>query len=175
MVTEAGMANCTRLDHLLVHGDFIEARTHFERALDATPTRAATRIGFGSATDTGFAAMANLPRSHWALGEVERALDLINSQPHARTEIGHVASIVDALFYESYLEICARRPAAPRSAAEALDRLARRTRNSAVPQRGRTVFWVGRGAGSMTRQRSSPGSHGAGGFVDQGVRVNLGF
>ena len=173
-VTEAGIANrCLGLIAYW-HGDFIEARTHFERALDARDPNPDPKMSeqFG---DSSTWAAAQFAPTAWALGEVERARELINSATQRASEIGHVVAVVDALFYKSYLEIWRGDPLATLSAAKALEVVARERGivqylNEAELHsgwaRGRINDPVA-GAAEVRRVLAA--------FVDQGVRVNLGF
>jgi predicted ATPase len=72
-------------------GEFVEARDHLERALALfEPGRdddLAYRFGF----DVGVAAMANLAISTWALGDVERAISLIDTA-QARLSETHIGT-----------------------------------------------------------------------------------
>ena len=60
----------------------------------------------------------------WALGEVERARELIDRASRRAAEID-IPAIADALFWSSYLEVWRGDPLATLSAAEALERVAR--------------------------------------------------
>ena len=142
------------------YGDFLEARTQCERALD----------GENSSWASSF-----LAATMWQLGEVERARELINSATRCATEIGHIGAIADALFWKSYLEVWRSDPVATLSAAEALESVAREHGmvqffNEAELHSG----WAqGRindpmaGAAQVRRVLAA--------FPDQGVRINAGL
>ena len=106
------------------HGDFVEARTHCERALDARDPNPDPKVRerFG---DVSTYASSFLAATMWQLGEVERARELIDWATRRASEIGHIAAIADALFWKSYLEIWRGDPVATLSAAEALEPVAR--------------------------------------------------
>jgi predicted ATPase len=111
----------------------------------------------------------------WQLGEVERARELIDAATRLAFKIGRLDGIADVLFWKSYLEIWRSDPAATLSAGEALERVAR---EHGMPQylgeaelhsgwaRGR-IDDPAAGAAQVQRVLAA--------FVEQGVRVNLGF
>ena len=111
----------------------------------------------------------------WQLGEVERARDLINSANRRASEVGDVGAIANALFWKSYLEIWRGDPFATLSAAESLETVAR--------EHGLTQFLnEAELHASWARGRMDNPAAGAAqvrkvlaSFVDQGVKVNLGF
>jgi predicted ATPase len=111
----------------------------------------------------------------WQLGEIEGARELISCAIQRASEIGHIGGIADVLFWKSYLEIWRGDPLATLSAAEALESAAReygvvQYLNEAELHygwaRGRIKEPMG-GAAEIRRVLAA--------FVDQGVRVNLGF
>jgi class 3 adenylate cyclase/tetratricopeptide (TPR) repeat protein len=171
-VAEAGMANFMLglIDYW--HGDFVEARAHCERALDARDPNPDPKV---RERDRSSIALSFLAAIMWQLGEVERAGELINSATQRASETGHSGAIADALFWKSYLEIWRGDPLTTLSAAEALETLAR---EHAMIQfvseaelhsgwaRGRINDPIA-GAAQVRRVLAA--------FVDQGVRVNLGF
>ena len=107
-VTEAGTANWMLGLVDFFRGDFVQARTHCERALDARDPnpdpKVRERVG-----DVSTYASSHLAATMWQLGKVERARELINSGNRRASEIGDIASTRHALFWRSYLEIMARR------------------------------------------------------------------
>jgi tetratricopeptide (TPR) repeat protein len=151
-------------------GDFVDARTHYERALAAAdPTHGPQLFGYS------LLASAHLAAAMWQLGEFERARDLINSAIQLASETDHFRGLADVLFYKSWIEIWRDDPLATLSAAEALERVAR--------ERGMVQYlseaelhsgWArGRiddpldGAAQVRRVLAT--------LVEQGVKVNLGF
>jgi class 3 adenylate cyclase/predicted ATPase len=106
-------------------GDFVEARTHCERALEiCDPDRdRETRERFGD--DTATLATACLAITNWQLGEVERARELIDEANRRAAEIGHAPSLAHPLNWKSTLEVLRGDAAAALAAAEVLDRLGR--------------------------------------------------
>jgi tetratricopeptide (TPR) repeat protein len=156
------------------HGDFLEARTHCERAIGGAEDPNAdpkVRERFGDLSAHGLPVLA---ATMWQLGEVERARELIDLATH-RASQGDAREAAHALFWKSYLEIWRGDPVAALTAAEALDPVAREHGmmqyvNEAELHEG----WArGRmndpmaGAAEMRRVLTA--------FVAQRVRVNLGF
>ena len=122
---EAGVAHRGLALMFYFAGDFAEARIHCQKALDACdPARdAETRERFGD--DTGVLAMSVLAVASWQLGEVERALALIDAANRKAKELGHVPSMVHPLSWKSNLELLRGDAAAVLSSAEALEALSR--------------------------------------------------
>jgi hypothetical protein len=124
-VVEAGVAR--RGLALACHqgGDFVEARTHCERALetyDADCDRE-TQDRFHDAT--GPVVMSVLAVTMWQLGEVDRARELIDQANRRASELSHGPSMAHPLLWKAHLEILRGDPAAALSAAQALDALGR--------------------------------------------------
>ena len=171
-IMEAGIASRALGLIAFFQGDFVQARTHYERALDGRDPNADPKILEYFGDDD--CASSHLAVTSWALGEVERARELIDRASRRAAEID-IPAIADALFWKSYLEVWRGDPLATLSAAEALERVARKHGmtqylNEAELHSG----WAhGRindptaGAAQMRRVLAA--------FVDQGVRVNLGF
>jgi class 3 adenylate cyclase/predicted ATPase len=101
-------------------GDFVESRTHLERALNicdvAYQEAAPERFG----DDIGAIATSYLALTSWQLGEVERARELIDAANKRADEIGHITSKSIPLYWRSYLEILHGDPSGTLNAAEAL-------------------------------------------------------
>jgi predicted ATPase len=157
------------------NGDFLEARTRCERAIvDAEDPKADPKVSerFGHFRTHATSVLA---ATMWQLGEVECARETINGAIERASERGHIGALVDALFWKSYLEIWRGDPLAALTAAEALEPVAREHGmmlyvNAAELHegwaRGRTADPMA-GASQVQRVLSA--------FVEQGVRVNLGF
>jgi predicted ATPase len=145
------------------HGDFVEARTRCERALDARDAR----------TDPN--ASLFLALTVWQLGQVERARELTDGASKRTAEIGHIPTIIEALFYKSYFELWRGDPPATLSAAKALEVVAREHAtmqflNEADLHSGWAhgrITDAAAGAAQVQRVLAA--------FVEQGVKVNLGF
>jgi tetratricopeptide (TPR) repeat protein len=106
-------------------GDFLDAQTHCERALEAcTPgheEKARERFG----EYTGALVMSCLAITSWQLGKVERARELIETANRRAAELGHVPSMGYPLLFRSHLEVLRGDAAAALSSAEALESCAR--------------------------------------------------
>jgi predicted ATPase len=105
--------------------DFLEARNHCERALEAcnTENEKETQERFQEAT--GPLVMSVLAVTMWQLGEVERARELIEQANLRASELGHPPSMARPLLWKSQLEILRGDAAAALRAAEALERICR--------------------------------------------------
>ena len=172
-VTEAGTANWMLGLVDFFRGDFVQARTHCERALDARDPnpdpKVRERVG-----DVRTYASSHLAATMWQLGKVDRARELIDWATRRAPETD-LPSSLDALFFRSYLELWRGDPVATLNAAEALEPLARENGTMQyVNEAELHLGWaLGRikdptaGADQVRRILAA--------FVDQGVRVNLGF
>ena len=155
-------------------GEFVEARTQCERTL-AAPDLNVDRKPWEASFDLSTWGSLCLAATMWQLGEVKRARELIEWGNLRASEIGDIGLIANALFWKSYLEIWRSDPLATLSAAEALEGVAREhgltqylneAELHAGWARGRIDDPTG-GAAQVRRILAS--------FVDQGVKVNLGF
>jgi predicted negative regulator of RcsB-dependent stress response len=106
-------------------GDFLDAQTHCERALEAcTPgheEKARERFG----EYTGALVMSCLAIATWQLGEVDRARELIEMANRRAAALGHVPSMGYPLLFRSHLEVLRGDAAAALSSAESLELCAR--------------------------------------------------
>jgi tetratricopeptide (TPR) repeat protein len=103
--------------------DFLEARIHCERALEAcnAENERETQERFQDAT--GPLVMSVLAVTMWQLGEVDRARELIDQANERGSQLGHGPSTAHPLLWRSRLEIQRGDAAAALTAAEALDAL----------------------------------------------------
>jgi class 3 adenylate cyclase/tetratricopeptide (TPR) repeat protein len=124
-VVEAGVARRGLALACYQAGDFLEARTHCERALEACDAECdrETQERFHDAT--GPLVMSVLAVTMWQVGEVDRALELIEQANRRGSELGHGPSMTHPLLWKAHLEILRGDPAAALIAAEALDDLGR--------------------------------------------------
>jgi hypothetical protein len=108
---------------LLFQGDLKAAQSILGRAWgDYLPERdGETRDQFGR--DTGVSAAAYLALAEWLLGEVERARQLIDWATRRANELGHAASIANALHWKTVIEAFRNDAAATRLAADSVLRL----------------------------------------------------
>jgi class 3 adenylate cyclase/tetratricopeptide (TPR) repeat protein len=121
---EAGWANAGLGLIAYWRGDFVEARSRLERAIDVRDTNADPKV-LERLGDVSTYASSWLALPTWAMGEVDRARELINWATQRASEIGHIGAIADALMYKSYLEVRRDDPLATLSASEALEPYAR--------------------------------------------------
>ena len=75
---EAGVAHRAAGMDLLFAGEYREARSHLERALALFEPGRDDDLAFRFGQDPGVAAMPTWRFTSWALGEVERAISLID-------------------------------------------------------------------------------------------------
>jgi predicted ATPase len=106
-------------------GDFTQARTHCERALDACEHERDEQARERFVDDTGVVALACLAVTSWQLGEVERAREMIDAANRRAADLGHFPSIAFAFYFKSYLEVLHRDAAAALTVANALEVLSR--------------------------------------------------
>jgi predicted ATPase len=120
-IVEAGVAHRGLALACYHAGDFIEARTHCERALEICDPECErqTQERFNDAT--GPIVMSVLAVTMWQLGEIVRARELIERANRRGSELGHAPSMANPLLWKSRLEIQRGDAAAALSAAEALD------------------------------------------------------
>jgi predicted ATPase len=114
-------------------GDFVQARMHCNRALEACNAERdqETRERYGE--DTGTVAMSHLALTVWQLGEVDRARALIDAAIERAAELKHPPSMTHPLQQRAYLELLRGDAVAALSAADALASVSR--------ERGMT-FWT---------------------------------
>ena len=124
-LVEAGVARRGLALSCLFSGDFLEARTHCERALEVCDPQRDRETRERFSDDTGTLAMSCLAVTSWQLGEVDRARELIDQANRRARDLGHAPSMVHPLLWKSHLEILRGDAAAAVSAAEALAALAR--------------------------------------------------
>ncbi len=120
---EAGVARRSLGVICYYSGDFLNARIHCERALDACRHERDFEARERFSDDTGAVAMSILAITSWQLGEVERASELINMANHRAAELGHAPSKVHPLYWKSILEILRGDAAAALITGEALEGL----------------------------------------------------
>ena len=170
---EAGIANRMIGVTAYFHGDFVEARTRCERALEAPDTKPDPNVAQGISADS-IVSSAYLAPTLWALGHVERARELINTATRRAAEID-VPAMADALHWKVDLEILRDDAIATLSAAESLE---------VVAQENDMAQWfhIAQLAAAWARGRINELADGAAQFrqalarlVDLGVRTHAGF
>jgi predicted ATPase len=103
--------------------DFLEARTHCERGLEACNPENERETQERLQDATGPLVMSVLAVTMWQLGEVDRARELIEQVTRHASDLGHPPSMAHPLLWKSHLEILRGDPAAALIAAEALEGL----------------------------------------------------
>jgi predicted ATPase len=124
-MVEAGVARRGLAVACYLSADFLEARTHCERALAACDPEREKETRERFTDDTGPVVMSVLAMSMWQLGEVERARELIDEVNRRARDLGHAPSMAHPLNWTSRLEILRGDAAAALSAAEELEALCR--------------------------------------------------
>ena len=124
-VVEAGVAHRGLALIGYFSGDFLDAQTHCERALETCnpghEEKARERFG----EYTGAVVTSCLAITSWQLGEIDRARELIEIANRRAAELGHVPSMAHPLLFRSHLEILRGDATAALSSAEALESCAR--------------------------------------------------
>ena len=106
-------------------GEYREARSHLERALALFEPGRDDDLAFRFAWDPGVAAMASLAIASWALGEVDRAISLIDRMQTGIAALTHVGTLALGRMHAAMFELM--RGDHPRAAQNAFElaRLAR--------------------------------------------------
>jgi tetratricopeptide (TPR) repeat protein len=123
-VVEAGVARRGLAAACYQAADFLEARTHCERALEACDAESERETQERFQDATGPLVMSVLAVTMWQLGEVTRARELIEQASRRASDLGHAPSTVRPLLWKVHLEILRGDPTAALIAAEALGNLA---------------------------------------------------
>ena len=124
-VVEAGVARRGLALACYQAADFLEARIHCERALEACDAESERETQERFHDATGPLVVSVLAVTMWQLGEVDRARELIEQANRRASELGHAPSMAHPLLWKSHLEILRGDPAAALIAAEALEGLGR--------------------------------------------------
>jgi predicted ATPase len=122
-VVEAGVARRGLALACYQAADFLEARTHCERALETCDAESERETQERFQDATGPLVVSVLAVTMWQLGEIDRARELIEQSNRRASELGHAPSMALSLFWKSHLEILRGDPAAALIAAEALESL----------------------------------------------------
>jgi predicted ATPase len=109
------------------------------------------------------------------LGEVERARELVDVATRRATEIGDITTIVDALFYKSYFELWRSDPLATLSVAGAMEVVARERGMVQYLNEAELHSGWARGRTTDPMAGATQVQQALAAFVEQGVKVNLGF
>ena len=122
-VVEAGVARRGLALACYQAADFLEARIHCERALEACDAESERETQERFQDATAPLVLSVLAVTMWQSGEVARARELIEQANRRASELGHAPSMAHPLLWKSHLEILRGDPAAALIAAEALQGL----------------------------------------------------
>ena len=124
---EAGVAHRMNCATAWFTGDYVEAQSHFERALTIyAPVReGGLDIRFGVGQDGWVAVVAQGSLALWAAGKVDRVRQLLDASISRADAFGHVPTSVLAHSMAALLQMVARNPARARPHAEIYLKLAR--------------------------------------------------
>ena len=106
-------------------GEYAEARDHFERALVLFQPGRDDDLAFRFGQDPGVNAMAYLAIASWALGEVDRAISLIDLMQTRIAALTHVGTLALGRMHAAMFELMRGDHARAAPNAFELDRLAR--------------------------------------------------
>ena len=95
-------------------GEYREARDHFERALVLFQPGRDDDLAFRFGNDAGVGAMASLAIASWPLGEVDRAISLIDRMQTRMAGLTHVGTLANGRIYAALFELMRGDRRAPR-------------------------------------------------------------
>ena len=102
---EAGVAHRAAGITCWFAGEYREARDHLERALALFQPGRDDDLAFRFGWDPGVAAMANLATASWPLGEVDRAISLIDRMQTRIADLTHVGTLASGKLYAAMFEL----------------------------------------------------------------------
>ena len=102
---EAGVAHRAAGITCWFAGEYREARDHFERALALFQPGRDDDLAFRFGPDPGVAAMACLAIASWPLGEVDRAISLIDRMQTRIADLTHVGTLAYGNMYAALFEL----------------------------------------------------------------------
>ena len=114
-------------------GEYREARDYFEKALALFQPGRDDDMAFRFGQDPGIAAMANLAIASWPLGEVDRAMSLIDAMETRMSVVPHIATLSFGRMHAALFELM--RGDHARGAPHAIE-LARLARQHELPMWG---------------------------------------
>jgi class 3 adenylate cyclase/tetratricopeptide (TPR) repeat protein len=102
---EAGVAHrAAGLTHWFA-GEYVEARGHLERALALFQPGRDDDLAFRFGLDPGVAAMASLAVTLWPLGEIDRAISLVDGAEERSARITHIGTQAYAKMYAAMFQL----------------------------------------------------------------------
>ena len=114
-------------------GEYRQARDHFERALALFQPGRDDDMAFRFGQDPGIAAMTNLAIASWPLGEIDRAMSLIDAMETRMSGVPHIATLSFGRMHAALFELM--RGDHARGAPHAIE-LARLARQHELPMWG---------------------------------------
>ena len=85
-------------------GDLVKARSHLEAALNTYDRERDGEVREKFAHDTGVAVAAFLALESWLTGDLERARQMIEEAMSLGSDLGHLPSVIHALWYKVYIQ-----------------------------------------------------------------------
>jgi class 3 adenylate cyclase/tetratricopeptide (TPR) repeat protein len=122
---EAGVAHRAQGITLHFAGDYLQARQHLERALALFQPSRDDDMAFRFGQDPGVSAMALLALTLWPLGEVDRAISLIDRMQGRMADLSHVGTLAFGRMHAALFELMRGENARAAPNALELSRLAR--------------------------------------------------
>ena len=102
---EAGVAHRAAGTTCWFAGEYREARDHLERALALFQPGRDDDLAFRFGQDQGVIAMANLAFALWPLGEVDRAISLIDRMQTRMADLTHIGTLASGKLYAALFEL----------------------------------------------------------------------
>ncbi len=102
---EAGVAHRAAGSTCWFGGEYREARDHFERALVLFEPGRDDDLAFRFGYDAGVGAMALLAIASWPLGEVDRAISLIDRMQTRMANLTHIGALATGRMYAAMFEL----------------------------------------------------------------------
>jgi tetratricopeptide (TPR) repeat protein len=102
---EAGVAHRAAGITCWFAGEYREARDHFERALALFQPGRDDDLAFRFGQDPGVAAMFNLAVASWPLGEVDRAISLVERMQTRIADLTHVGALAFGRLHTALFEL----------------------------------------------------------------------
>ena len=122
---EAGVAHRAAGMNCWHAGEYREARDHLERALALFQPGRDDDLAYRFGLDPGVSAMAYLAVALWPLGEVDRAISLIDRMQTRMADVTHVGTLALGRMHAALFELMRGDPARAAPSALELARLAR--------------------------------------------------
>ncbi|HZZ23257.1 MAG TPA: hypothetical protein VFE60_12095 [Roseiarcus sp.] len=102
---EAGIAQLAAGLTLWFAGEYVEARGHLERALALFQPGRDDNLAFRFGLDPGVAAMVSLAVALWPLGEIDRAISLVDGAQERSATITHIGTQAYAKMYAAMFQL----------------------------------------------------------------------